>query len=162
MTRNEMKKRLTKIEGVALKPLIPPRTQTRKEPSKIEYVPEYTSEYNDFFEFDDDLSKMESARRQVERIEEERILYETRMRALGNNSENTSEDSVMIITEDEGTDEGFVIEESIEEEPIKDIQIQEDIKVKICLYKKTNGDQCKKLALQTSEYCSIHNKMVNE
>lgn len=104
MTRNEAKKRLTKIKGVPLKPIIEPRVEVRKGMSRVEYVNEYESEFNDFFEFEEDLSELEAARKQVERIEEEKILHAARMRRLGiesNESEESESDSFYTIIDEE-------------------------------------------------------------
>ena len=111
MTRNEAKKRLVKIKGVPLKPLIGPRVETRKGTSKVEYVNEYESEFNDFFEFEEDLSEMEAARRQVERLEEEKILYENRMRKLGIDPDGLDkEESFLTISDDDSSDDdGFPV-----------------------------------------------------
>lgn len=106
MTRNEAKKRLVKIKGVPLKPLIGPRVESRKGMSKVEYVNEYESEFADYFDFDEDLMEMEAARKQVERVAEEKILYENRMRKLGIDPDSLNqEESFLTILDDDDSSE---------------------------------------------------------
>lgn len=105
MTRNEAKKRLTKIKGIPLKPSIGPRDEGRKGFSKVEYVNEYESEFDNFFDFEEDLSDMEAARKQVERIEEQKILYAHRQKSLGLDSEPDGDSDSFLVINDEADDE---------------------------------------------------------
>lgn len=83
MKREELKKRLFKIEGIPLKPYVLPRSEMRRESNKISLTDENDIKFETFSDFEEDLTGMEAARQQFERIEEERILYEQRMRTLG-------------------------------------------------------------------------------
>lgn len=107
MTRSEAKKRLIRIKGIPLKPTIEPRAEVRRGSSKVEYVNEYESEFANYFDFDEDLLEMEAARKQVERIAEEKILYENRMRKLGidPDSLNKEESFVSFSDDDSAEDE---------------------------------------------------------
>lgn len=70
MTNEELKKRLKYISATPQKKIVKPRDELRRGVNKIESSSEYDiDEFDDFFEFEEDLSEMESARKQVERME---------------------------------------------------------------------------------------------
>ncbi len=102
MTREEAKKRLIRITGVPRPALVKtPKSFSRKEISKIS-VSEEDEQFTNFFDFEEDLSDLESARKQYERVEEERILQEQRAKLLGLNTkkESDEDDSSFVFSEE--------------------------------------------------------------
>jgi hypothetical protein len=69
MTKDELYKRLIKIEATPLKVKVEGRDNLRRELNQTEIKPEYElNEFDSFFEFEKDIGELESARVQLEKL----------------------------------------------------------------------------------------------
>lgn len=69
MTRDELYKRIVRVEATPLIQKADPRSSVRREFSTIDLTPEHElSEFESFFEFEKDIVEIESARKQLERL----------------------------------------------------------------------------------------------
>jgi hypothetical protein len=76
MTRDELQKRLVRVKGQPLFNRAAPMESGRRGQNHVETESDYEGEeFDNFFDFEEDLADMEMARRQVERIEMDRIKY---------------------------------------------------------------------------------------
>jgi hypothetical protein len=137
MNRENLKKRLVKIDGAPLVSLTPYRKEQRREVNKVSSTEESENVYDDFFDFEKDLDDSESARKQFERMEEERL-----------QREKANDFLTMPLVK-----ESFVVFDEIEEpETNEDF----DLYKRVCKSTKKNGEPCKSLAMVGSDFCKSH------
>jgi hypothetical protein len=127
VTKEELQKRLKFIAATPIKESVGARDNLRRGTGKVEVTTDASvSEFDSFFDFEEDIADLESARQQVERVEAARLKKENNQKILELNSkseeEESSEDqSFLMLEEDdvqeETTTSGFLVfeEESAEE-----------------------------------------------
>lgn len=143
MKKEDAKKRFISVKGVPLVPLTAPRPELRKQMTKISPVSEEDIKFNNFFDFEEELAETESARKQFERMEEERLQRE---KALALAQANEPE-----------KDSFVTLEEDLSEQVIEIVKAKPEIGTKIiCKSKKSNGQPCKSLAVKGGEFCKSH------
>lgn len=139
MNREDSKKRRYRVPGIPLTSLVKPRTEIRRESNKISLTAEEDNLHKDFFDFEEELAGMESARKQFERMEEERMQREKIVTNLR--------------TDVYSEPEAIMFEEIPDPNPIIDPDVP-----KTCKGIKANGQPCKSLAMRDSLYCKSHSK----
>jgi hypothetical protein len=160
MTRDQLKKRLVKVEGKSLRPYVPPRSEMRRESSNVPNVREDDIKFDDFFDFEEDLSEIEAARKQFERIEEEK-LNQDRHKPLNNNFDDVS---------DVESDSSFVLDFEPDPNELKQFAPKQDVipakaiisdlkkDIKFCKFIKEGSEKCKRAAMNESDYCHSHKR----
>ena len=126
MTKEELQKRLKYIEAKPVKAQVAPRETSRRDINTIENKDEYEiSEFDSFFEFEKDIAELESARKQMEKLEAAKLKSEQSEEVLNTNNEDFEEESesFLIFEEDEDYKSGdessfFTFEESDDEESV--------------------------------------------
>ena len=187
MTKEELKKRLKFIKATPLVPKIPPREVSRRNVNKVSNLSEYDDgAFDSFFDFEEDLSDLESARLQVERIETARINAENKARLLEmaepwEEDGEEEEPSFLVMEEDDEEEKSgdessfFIFEEEIEEvieesseenveEVTKELSYTEvkGFEFQYCKYIKSNGEQCKRQSPKNGDHCGTHRKMLKK
>jgi hypothetical protein len=183
MTREELNKRLIKVKGRSIQAKAIPMDSGRRGKNHIETTSEYEGEeFDDFFDFEEDLVNMESSRRQVERMEMEKV------KAIENQPqieiieedyevEEEVEPSYFIIDlldekhERSGDDNSFFIFDEPLEEEVKE-EVKEDLNKKYddvvgfsfeyCAFIKQDETQCKRQAPKNGKYCGTHRKYIEK
>jgi hypothetical protein len=124
MTRDEVKKRMIKIEGRPLHQRAGPMQANRRGLNYIKTEEEYEAEdFDSFFDFEEDLAGMEAARKQVEKLEYEKMMAIEAGQVAPEEQEEIKEEAFEIeeeIEEDAGSffvmeEEGFFTLDEVEE-----------------------------------------------
>lgn len=108
MTKDELKKRLIKIQATPEEKRVGHKEMSRRGINHIDPTDDLISNFDDFFGFEEELSEMESARLQVEKIEKRKILE---AKFVINNSVNTepSIDEASVNTDNNDDDESYFL-----------------------------------------------------
>lgn len=174
MKIKDLNKRIKFFQGVAKPKYELSKEKVRRELGIVSNIPEnYFSEFDNFFEFDDELLETEAARRQFEKIEEDKLINEKRQQSL-----KTQDDSCILFEEESILEEikeeikeeinNFLSLEESEPEEEKTIIVSDNLKqtkpliLKICQFKKENGETCKRQSPHFSDYCKVHRKIMGE
>lgn len=169
MTREQLKKRLKKIEATPLKELVKPIDVMRRGHNHIEMEQEEGLDYDDFFDFEKELADLESAREQAAKAASSHMFFE----------DTESEDdgpgflvmeeapSVIVAKEPDPEPVGAIVldfeEEEVQEELVQNEDKKVDVKTpefKQCVFMKSDGEQCKRQAPKKHDMCSSHRKML--
>jgi hypothetical protein len=165
VTREDLKNRLIKIDGKVLQDRVHAIKKPRRGLNSISLQNQDLEDIGDFFEFEKDLSQMESASslaakitkvEEVQPIKEEKIEYFIPQVIMPIYEEQKSIDSGSFLTLD---DEPEIITETIKEEA----EISNESKMfefKNCQYMKEDGVACKRQAPKLGNYCSAHKKLI--
>lgn len=162
MTRDELYKRIVRIEATPLIQKADPRSSGRREFSDIDLTPEHElSEFESFFEFEKDIVEIESARKQLERLGHIEII-------------EPNNESCIILEEvsgaKEGSEDSFFsfdeIEEVIEnidnEESVNNITTNDTIKEEVIEGSElTNTTENTEIKMQDFEVAQIKEPSVN-
>jgi len=183
MRKDDLLKRLIKIDGKPLNKKPPPRDDLRRETNKISYTSDVdNSDFDTFFDFEKDMADLESARNQLEKLNQINI--------EDINQDDAQDINFITLDEDDnikcGSENSFIIfEEDVDSknEEIKDdkdelvdISIKENVLVidnvekeknesslfKVCKYVKGDGENCKRQAPKNNDYCSAHRKVISK
>lgn len=164
MTKEQLKSRLVRINASKRIEIANSKKVARRDLPTIE-VEDESTKVNDFFEFDKELSQLESASNLASRyndsieVKDEHI-NKTEVLVQNNVVENTIQELIIDI------DSSDVLVEEVKniEEPsatIIDIQVeQNESDLKVCEYVKEDGTRCKRQAPKKSIYCSAHRKQI--
>ena len=184
MTNEELKKRLVVIRGIPLEKKVSSKEVTRRDLNHVE-VQESEDMFDSFFEFEEDLSQIESARVQMEKLEKQKLIEEklsTDIPIIEDKEIVPEEESFLMLElpeeEDEplGSEDSFLVfpeetEEKAQEEEVSEDKAGPETEVKEegsmpsfkqCAFVKTDDERCKRQAPKKSDYCSAHRKMLLE
>jgi len=183
MTREELQRRLKFIKGQPLKEKVRPTEALRRGINSIDISKENESDFDDFFEFEEDIADMVSARKQFERMELQKMTD-----GLTEQPSQEVVDEPIVISDDDLTSGFLVLEEADEhteehsnetktaEEPEAIAEKNDDLEkestdngpvfnpndIKNCGYTKSDGAQCKRQAPKNFDFCSSHRKMLEK
>lgn len=168
MIPKELQKRFKLIKGSAISNKPTPVNINRRGSNYIEMEEEHPSEqFDDFFEYERELSGLESSRILASKVP---ASYES---PEHDNDLNDNSSHNYILMEEEGQSDTYV-----PIEPAKPIILYEEdadndnesskrkyndvigFDFIYCAYIKKNGNRCKRQAPKNKEYCSIHYRMV--
>jgi hypothetical protein len=177
MTREELQKRLIRISGQSQHNKAIPKNMNRRGENFIEVESDYEAdEFDNFFNFEEDLADMESARRQVERFEMEKIKNEELITIENKKNNEDLEQSFFVMSEfnevekksgDENIfftfnelEEIIVVEsEKVTKNKYNDVV---GFEFEYCSFVKKDGVKCKRQSPKNSEYCSTHRKYIDK
>lgn len=175
MTKEELQKRLKYIAATPLPERIAPRDDGRRDANSIDNIDESAvSDFDSFFDFEEDIADLESARQQTERFEAARLKKERsdELIRLKNNPEPEEESFLMFEEDDEPIEEvepSFIMfeEEELSEtivEPLEPTKYNEvkGFDFKYCKFIKSNGEQCKRQSPKIGDYCGTHRKLLDK
>lgn len=160
MNRDKLQKRAHIIKGGDKKLYPLPVKAMRRGKNHVENVEEINElKFDNFFEYEKDLSELESAREQALKSHiDEGGHYEP-----GKFKDDLSEfrDSIII-----NTNNGIIMEELSSEEASPIVMEEADnvkpavkaVAFKQCSFIKTDGKRCKRQAPKQNEYCAAHRK----
>jgi hypothetical protein len=184
MTKDELMKRLIRIEATPVKVSPPPRDVTRREFNTIDQEDQYQiSEFDPIFDFEKEVEDLKPARDQAveELAYEESKSIQNFLVLEEDNSQTKSgiEDSFFVfddietitttnIEEEIPKIEKVVLSENIasgEEEVSlslnKQLELEGSVNTfKFCKYVKENGEACKRQSPKNGDYCSSHRKVL--
>lgn len=178
MTTEEANKRRFFVPGQPVNGQVFSRENPRRQEQFV-YKELESPEQNiptDFFEFDEELSEAESARKLFEKTEIDKI---KKAATLKEKQKLAAPIPVMVTDEKSGNEDSFFSfsEETDENEQIKIIEpikpiIKNDIiiadtlptnisndkqyKIKLCKFIKADGNGCKRQAPNSNDYCKVH------
>ncbi len=176
MTKYELQKRLVKITGQAPHSRAIPKNLNRRGENFVETESDYEGdEFDDFFNFEEDLADMEAARRQVERLEMEKIKDREAKADKGIKDEEDEDKTLFFVleefnqeTKESGNEDSFFTFEEYQD--LEPKLIEEDSKKKYndvigfefryCSFIKKDGNRCKRQSPKESEYCGTHRKYI--
>jgi hypothetical protein len=177
MTRNQLLKRLRKVEGKPLGRKVKPIDVMRRGQNYVEMQMDDSKEYDDFFEFEKDLAETElvpsrnlaaSAPRAetfVEEVESEDRLGPGLI-VMQEDSANKNLKSITIleeIEEIEPSPEGIVNNApEVLDSNVPKYQDVRGFQFVQCEFIKNNGEQCKRQAPKGHTICSIHKKVLEK
>ena len=169
MTREELKKRLIKIKGTPLPPRVRAMDGLRRGTNYVKTESDYeTEDFDTFFDFEEDLAGMESARKQVEKLKMDQILSNN-FEPTDDEVEEVAEEPYFIMEEAIPDYNPFFIMEEFEEELDSELENSskkyDDVngfEFKYCSFIKGDGEQCKRQAPKDGEYCGTHRKFIKK
>lgn len=181
MTLEEVKKRLIAVRGQSQREQVAGRSRGRRGINHVEIDSEFEGdEFDDFFDFEEDLAGLESARSQAEKARYNEMFLNDNIRKL--DEEIVLPESVLesfftlddVVADDvqSGDQDSFFSFDEIEvksdnikelEIPIENNEKTNYTKVagfdfKYCSFIKKDGQQCKRQAPSDGEYCKSHRK----
>ena len=133
-------------------------------------------EFDNFFNFEEDLAGMESARRQVERLEMEKIKNNEFLANTNIENEEVPEEPTYFVMgelkepeQKSGNDNVFFVFNELDDaepELIEEEQKKYDdvvgFEFEYCSFVKKNGDRCKRQAPKDNKYCGTHRKYITK
>lgn len=180
MTKNELKKRLKKVKATNLPNKGATNNFLRRDFNYVAPDAENDdTKFDNFFDFEEELVGLESARDQMKKISEN--FYSPQIDdTFINPAESTSYFELDVSTPIESSIESFIQLEEIEDsinDSIAEINAEKDFLpiiekevesveslggFKQCEYVKPNEERCKRQAPKTKIYCAAHRKMIEK
>lgn len=172
MNQNELRSRLKFIKGRSAPSKADPISVGRRGKNYIEMEEETpTDQFDDFFDYEKELSGLESSRSQFSKAfssyEEDNIENNYNL------NQNTSNKFIAMEEEVEATEEypsvtpsSFILEEEIIENDEDNQKRKYNDVVGFdfvyCAYIKKDGNRCRRQSPKDKEYCSTHQRMINK
>lgn len=172
MTRDKLKKRLTRIEATPLPPTVPPVNNNRRGDNYVDMNVEEVLSHDDFFDFEQDLVELKSSRNLAAEAPNSYEFFHTD--DVVSASESKKPEQSYIVMEEVPEEKkpklsGIILEELDDEETNIETSNVESPQAKAvgfvfvqCEATKKNGERCKRQAPKNSTICSIHRKQIEK
>jgi hypothetical protein len=164
MTEEQRRKRLKLIKATPLKDRVRPIEVSRRGKNYVAIEMEENSDFDDFFDFEEDLAKYESARKQSASAASAHTFFESSAppfeEAPGFLVMEDEVPSAIVRPRSEPTP--VVFEEVVSNEEPKKYTDVVGFQFIRCEYLKKDGEQCKRQAPKGKTICSSHRKMIKK